>query len=388
AEVGVLVGADLVHDDGAFGAGVGDDLAEGLFAGALHDADADLLVAIHLEGDQGLGCAQQRDAAARNDAIPNRGAGGMQGIFHAGLLFLHFGLGGRADLDHRDAAGELRQTFLELLAVVIAGGLVDLGTKLLDAPRNGLRLAGAVDDGGVILVHRDALGAAQVFQADAFHLDADIFHNRLAAGQDADVFEHRLAAIAEARGLHRASVQRAAQFVDHEGGERFAFDFLGDDQQRLAGAGDLLQQRQQILHVGDLLLVDQDVGIFQNHFHALGIAHEVRGEIAAVELHAFDGVQFGHHGLGLFHRDHAILADLLHGFGDDVADGVVAVGRNRADLGDHVTGHGLGEFLDFIGDHFDGLIDAALERHRVGAGRHGLYAFAVDALRQDGGSGG
>ena len=58
AEVGVVVGADLIHDDGAFGAGVGDDLANRLFAGALHDGDADLLVAIHLEAGQGLGCAQ------------------------------------------------------------------------------------------------------------------------------------------------------------------------------------------------------------------------------------------------------------------------------------------------------------------------------------------
>ena len=102
-------------------------------------------------------------------------------------------------------------------------------------------VAGAVDDGGVVLVDRDALGAAQILQADAFQLDAGLFHDRLAAGQDRDVFEHRLAAIAEARSLHGAGVQRAAQLVDHQGGQRFAFHFLGDDQQRLAGAGDLLE---------------------------------------------------------------------------------------------------------------------------------------------------
>ena len=84
-----------------------------------------------------------------------------------------------------------------------------------------------------------------------------------------DVFQHRLAAIAEARSLHGAGVQRAAQLVDHQGGQRFAFHFLGDDQQRLAGARDLLEQRQQVLHVADLLLVDQDVGIFE---HALPCA--------------------------------------------------------------------------------------------------------------------
>ena len=84
-----------------------------------------------------------------------------------------------------------------------------------------------------------------------------------------DVLQHGLAAVAEARSLHGAGVQRAAQLVDHQGGQRFAFHFLGDDQQRLAGARDLLEQRQQVLHVADLLLVDQDVGIFE---HALPCA--------------------------------------------------------------------------------------------------------------------
>ena len=181
--------------------------------------------------------------------------------------------------------------------------------------------AGAVDDGGVVLVHRDALGAAQVFQANAFQLDAGLFHDGLAAGQDADVFEHRFAAIAEAGSLHRASIQRAAQLVDYQSGQRFAFHFFGDHQQRLAGAGDLLEQRQQILHVADLLFVDQDVGIFEHALHAVRIADEVGREIAAVELHAVHGLQLGVHGPGFFHRDDAVLADLLHRFGDGVADG-------------------------------------------------------------------
>ena len=70
----------------------------------------------------------------------------------------------------------------------------------------------------------------------------------LAAGQDRDVFQHRLAAIAEARSLHRRGLQRAAQLVHDQRRQRFAFDFFGDDQQRLAHLGDLLENRQQILH--------------------------------------------------------------------------------------------------------------------------------------------
>ena len=77
--------------------------------------------------------AQQSHAAAGNDAFLDRRASGMQSILHASLLLLHFGLGGRADLDHRHAAGQLRQPLLQLLAVVVRGGLVDLRAQLLDA---------------------------------------------------------------------------------------------------------------------------------------------------------------------------------------------------------------------------------------------------------------
>ena len=98
--------------------------------------------------------------------------------------------------------------------------------------------------------------------------------------------------------------------------------------------------------------------------------------------------ELGGHGLGFLDRDHAVLADLLHRFGDDVADGGVAVGGNGADLRDHVAGDGLGELLDFLDGHFDGLIDAALDGHRVRARGNRLHALAEDRLRQNRGGGG
>jgi len=83
---------------------------------------------------------------------------------------------------------------------------------------------------------------------------------RLRPGENGDVLEHGLAAVAEAGGLDGADVQGAAQVVDDEGGQGFAFDILGDDEKRLAGLGDLLKQGKKILHVGDLLVVDEDEG--------------------------------------------------------------------------------------------------------------------------------
>ena len=163
---------------------------------------------------------------------------------------------------------------------------------------------------------------------------------------DRDVLEHGLAAIAEARRLDGRDLQRAAQLVDDERRERFAVHVLGDDHERTSAARHLLEQRQEVLHRADLLLVDQDDGVLEHGFHALGIGHEVRREVAAVELHALDDVERRLHGARFLDRDDAVLADLLHRFRDDLADRVIAVGRDRADLADHVAAHRLRELLE------------------------------------------
>ena len=123
--------------------------------------------------------------------------------------------------------------------------------------------------------------------------------------------------------------------------------------------------------------------------HALGIGDEVRREVAAVELHALDDVERRLQGLVLLDGDDAFLADLAHGLGDDVADGAVRVGGDGADLRDLFLGlGGLGELLELGVDGLDGLVDAALERHRVVAGGDHLGAFAEDGARENGGGGG
>ena len=88
-----------------------------------------------------------------------------------------------------------------------------------------------------------------------------------------------------------ATLQRAAQLVDDERGQRLALDVLGDDEERLAEPRDLLQDGKQILHRRDLLLVDEDHRVLEHDLHAFGIGHEIRREIPAVELHALDDIE-------------------------------------------------------------------------------------------------
>jgi hypothetical protein len=123
--------------------------------------------------------------------------------------------------------------------------------------------------------------------------------------------------------------------------------------------------------------------------HLLRVGDEVGREIAAVELHAFDDVELEFETLGFLDGDHAFLADLLHRLGDLLADDGVAVGRDDADLGDFLGARNrLRARLDVLDDLEDGEVDAALQVHRVHAGRDRLHALADDRLGEHGRGGG
>jgi len=62
--------------------------------------------------------------------------------------------------------------------------------------------------------------------------DAEIFENRLTAGQDRDCLQTGLAAIAEAGALTACYLEAAAQTVDNEGSERARIRRPRDDDQR------------------------------------------------------------------------------------------------------------------------------------------------------------
>src|SRR4029079_613700 len=162
------------------------------------------------------------------------------------LLLLHLRLGGRADLDDGDTAGELREALLQLLAVEVGVGVLDLRLDLVDAALDGVRLARAVDDGRVVLRDDDATGTAELRDLRVLELEAHLLGDDLAAREDRDVLEHALAAVAEARGLDGDAGERAAQLVHDQGREGLALDVLGDDQERLARLDDLLEDGQDV----------------------------------------------------------------------------------------------------------------------------------------------
>ena len=266
----------------------------------------------------------------------------------------------------------------------------DLAAQQLDAALDVRLLAGAVDDGGVLLVDGHPARASEISKRELIELLAELFRDHLAAGEHGEILQHLLAAIAEARRLHGRDLQSPAQLVDDEGRERLTLDLLGDDDDRLPRARDLLEHRNHLLHVGDLLLADQDVRIFELGHLPRRIGDEVGRDEAAIELHSFDHFQRRLEALRLLDGDDAFLADLLHRLGDDGPDRLVAVGGDGADLRDLGLALRLdGELLQLADDRLDRRVDAALERHRIVPGRDQPLPFGIDRRgknRRGGGS--
>ena len=366
------------------------NLAHGFFDGAADDVHTSHFIVVSgLDVGEDLAHADEGSAAARDDAFFNSSAGGVQGVFHAVLLFLHLNFSSGTDTDDGHATDQLGQTFLELLTVVIGSGVVDLIADLLHAFLDLFLAAEAVNDGGVFLLDLDALGLAEFVEGQVLDLGAGVIGSDDTAGKGGDILEHGLAAVTKAGSLDGDNLKGATDLVHDQGGKGFAFHVLSDDEEGLVDLGDLLEDRKHILHVGDLLVSAEDVGVLHLAHHLFSIGAEVRREIAAVETHAFHDIHGGLEALGFFDRDDAFLAYLGHGLGNDGADGGVRVGGNGADLGNFLLiAGGLGNILELSDQGFNGLVHATLDGDGITAGGHELHAFAVHGLSENGGGGG
>src|SRR5437764_1150697 len=202
--VALLGLADVVDDDRALEARVERELTQRLLERAQDDLPARALVlvleAIDVDGPGGL---EQSHTAARHDALLEGRAGGLERVLDAVLLLLHLGLGGGANLHDRDTAGQLREALLELLAIEVRVGVLDLGLDLVDATLDGVALAVAVDDRGVVLRHDHAARATELADLGVLELETHLLGDHLGAREDRDVLEHALTAIAESGGLYR-----------------------------------------------------------------------------------------------------------------------------------------------------------------------------------------
>src|SRR2546425_877015 len=128
----------------------------------------------------------------------------------------------RTDLRRRPPAGRLAKPLLQLLAVEVGVGVLDLGLQLLDPALDGVGLAGSVDDRRRVLVDDDAAGAAELRELRVLELEAHLLGDHLGAREDRDVLEHPLAAGAQTPGPDRDRPKRAAPLFYDDPRERLA----------------------------------------------------------------------------------------------------------------------------------------------------------------------
>ncbi len=172
-------------------------------------------VVLELNLFEGLAGLKKCNAAAWHDPLRERRPRSVQSVFEERLPLLHLGFGGGPNLDLRDAARELGQPLLQLLAIVIAFGDLNLTPNHLNPAVDRFLVAGAFRDRRILRVHLDLLGAAEVAKLNVLELNSQVLEDGAAAGQRGDVLQHGLAAIAVAGGLYGAHLEDAFELVQN-----------------------------------------------------------------------------------------------------------------------------------------------------------------------------
>ena len=125
-------------------------------------------------------------------------------------------------------------------------------------------------------------------------------------------------------------------------------------------------------------------GSSSDGLHALLVGDEVRRDVALVELHALDELELDAERVGLLDRDDAVLADLVHAprrSSSPIAGSAAEIDATCAISS--LASTSLACFSIDFDDGLDGLLDAALQRHRVGAGGDVLHAALDHGPRED-----
>src|SRR5690606_38276600 len=136
-----------------------------------------------------------------DDALLNGSLRVANGVFDAVLALLELHLGGGSGLDDGNTTGQLGQALLQLLAVVVAVGVLDLGADLGHATGDGVSLACTLDNGGLVLGDDNLAGASEQVEGGVLELESDLLADDLSTGEDGDVLQLGLAAVTEAGGL-------------------------------------------------------------------------------------------------------------------------------------------------------------------------------------------
>ena len=141
------------HDDGAFPAGVHGNLPARRFQSAAHNLHAHhLIVVFQIQAVKPPLGPQKRHPTAWHNTLFDGRSSGVHSIVDPRFLLFHLGLCRCAYRDYCDPARQFCQALLQLFAVVIRSGLIDLNPQGLYAVLEVSRFSRATGDRCVVLV--------------------------------------------------------------------------------------------------------------------------------------------------------------------------------------------------------------------------------------------
>mmetsp|Transcript_169156 Transcript_169156/g.543745 ORF Transcript_169156/g.543745 Transcript_169156/m.543745 type:complete len:524 (+) Transcript_169156:150-1721(+) len=331
----------------------------------------------------------EEDAAtARHDALLPRTPDCLQSIIVTQFFVVHLCLRRSSDLDLRYATAECRDAVGELFLVVTAVCVVHLAIQLLDAHLHLLRLGAVADDDRPLLFDDDTLAGSQLLHGGIGQGHAELRVDEHSTGGDCNVLQDGGFPVAEGRRLDGDDVQDAALLVEDKRLQRLAGDVVGDDENRLLGLKQLLQQVDDVVHIRQLLVSHQDPGFFQLGNESLSICDEIGRNVAAIDGHALGELDLIDQDLRLLDHDIAGVADSLPRLGDVRAHFRVAAGADRGDVEKVASLYGCGDPLDLGRDEGRSGLHTLQHQYRVEASHHSLHAILDHCLGQDSGSGG
>ena len=118
----------------------------------------------------------------------------------------------------------------------------------------------------------------------------------------------------------------------------------------------------------------QDVRFFEHCGLIFGVGHEVRGNVALVETHAFGEVQIQAETVVVLNGHNTILANLVQRLSDLLADFRIGCG-NRCGGSDLILGlNVLGSCDELLDDRLGSLLDTTTQSDWVGTGGDVLQA--------------
>ena len=281
----------------AFSSCICSDLAYRVFYSSLDNFYSNLPVAVKVKGIKGRRRTEETYSSSCDHTFLYCCFRCIQGVIDSHLLFLEFGFGCGSNFNYCNAAAQFCHALFKFGLSVVGFSNIDLGFNDPDSFIDVCLITPAFNDNGFVVVNRDFPGISKHVIAEFFKLHALFFAYYLPTGKDSNVLKHLFSLISEPRSFYSANSEGSADDVQNQSSLGVSVDIFSNNQERSPFRSNFLKHRHDLLHAVDFFVRNQDIWVFKLADHLFGVKSHVRGNKPAVELHTFDHIKAGLHGL-------------------------------------------------------------------------------------------